>query len=429
MDPAAVSVARGDGRQLLRAAAILTVGVGFVVVLAVRPESAARRPATVDELPPWFGEPDLPAVRIHGRVHSQTLPLMVHLAVDAPDPGIWRGLDVQTTLDGQFDFGPLRAGRYLVQAFGTSDASRVMNVDTTVEVGGVDVYSFPCREVKGFVLERRPGELANLPLTSARIELAGRDVATTDSSGRFRLCGPKESFELLTHSPGYAVTTEHVSEELPGPELYEVVSASRSLSLQATVTSEGKPVANIGIQAIRDNDNHHFPYSDQPMAVTTDEQGRFRFDGLSPGAYGFRVWRRSVYQDLPGRFDLHAGHNRIELVIPTGSRDEHRFDFLRPRAPGDPDGAWVRGRVVRDGEPVPDAIITGQLKVRAAVRSNDSTRSRADGSFALFVGSVYLDGSLPLSISVSHPVLRLTGSASVSVSPGEQVGDVSIEVR
>nr|HPH65761.1 hypothetical protein [Kofleriaceae bacterium] len=162
---------------------------------------AAPQRVKRSDLPPWFGNPDAPAQRIAGHLFSETGPLTgtVYLRMDAPDTSLWDGALRQTTVDGAFDFGELRAGAYTLVATATGQISRVVSIDTTTKPANtLSLYAHACIEEKQQVLD----EDGVHALASVDVESGGVVFASTDAGGWFKGCFPKHA-TLLYRANGY----------------------------------------------------------------------------------------------------------------------------------------------------------------------------------------------------------------------------------
>jgi uncharacterized GH25 family protein len=415
-----------SGRGLRGTVALLALAAGLV---------ASDRPTErmAPALPPWFGDPSAPPVVIRGVVHSDRLPLTVRLAIEVVDPGIWPGLEVQTDAAGRFDFGPQRRGRYRVQAFGPLDASREVAVDARSGDAAIDVFSYPCRELAGrVVLAPRAGfsHGDDLPLIAgARLEILGRTVATSDAAGQFRFCGPRDDAWLLARAPGASSSYHWAFSEVHDVRVDPlVVGLHDGVSVGGVVLdAAGQPVAGVGVQPVFDPRMSHAGPQPAPVTTTTDERGAFRIEGLHEGIYFFDILDgvRSVTfpHGVPDGIRLPA-LEPLRLVMPAPEPAK----TAQP-APREREGVWIRGRVLHDGKPVPDATLTGEVHGRGRPKQNGGARSAADGSFAIFAQTAGFLFARPYTIEVVHAGLDLRGRVAVELEPdGPDRAGVVIEV-
>lgn len=103
------------------------------------------------------------------------------------------------------------------------------------------------------------------------------------------------------------------------------------------------------------------------------------------------------------------------------------FDW-RSREFGDPRGAWIRGRITRDGKAIPDVDVTAIVLPLDNMEVEATARTRADGTFELFVSSRDLDESHDVMLSARQRIDQLKGRRVVRVSPGETHDGLTIEV-
>jgi uncharacterized GH25 family protein len=385
------------------------------------------------ELPPWFGDRSAPPVVIRGVVHSDRLPLTVRLAIEVADPGIWPGLEVQTDAAGRFDFGPQRRGHYRIHAFGPLDASRDVAVSARNGDVAVDVFSYPCRELTGrVVLAPREGFWYDdhLPLIAgAQLEILGRTVATSDAAGQFRFCGPRDDAWFLARAPGASSSYNWAFSDVHDFRVDPlVVGLHDGVSVDGVVVdAAGQPVPGVGVQPVFDPRMSHAGPHPAPVTTTTDERGAFRLEGLHEGVYFFGILdgARSVTipHEVPDGIRLPAqGPLRLVVPAPEPARTARSV-------PREGDGVWIRGRVLHDGKPVPDATLTGEVHGRGRPEQNGGARSAADGSFAIFAPTSGFLFARPYTIEVVHAGLDLRGRTAVELEPdGPDRAGVVIEV-
>jgi hypothetical protein len=346
----------------------------------------------------------------------------VRLAIEVGDPSIWPGLEVQTDAAGRFDFGPQRRGHYLLQAFDDRDASRVVAVNAGSGDVAVEVFSYPCRELAGKVVRApvkgySPDDVLP-PVAGARVELLGRTVATSDAAGQFRFCGPRDEVVVLGRAPGLAVGFDWAvsAADDPSPRRL-IVGLDDGVAVDGVVVDAGgQPVSGVGVQPVYDSRVDHGGPSAAPVIATTDERGRFHVEGLHEGAYCFEILdgvRSAVIRDgVAAGFRLPA-QGPLRLVMPAPEPTKPA-----PAARRERHGVWIRGRVVHDGQPVPDAVVTGGGTERRVAWSHDVARTAADGSFALFVATWRDRVARAYLIAVEHGGLDLRGRTALELQPG-----------
>lgn len=399
------------------------IGVGAAVAsrwVATRGRAnvtVTPRAASV-ELPPWFGDPAAPPVEIRGAVHGAAGPVTVRLAADLPDPWAWSGREVTSDAAGRFAFGPTRAGRYLVQAYAGALISRVMDVDARAGAVDVDVEVWPCGEVTGEVESWTPvfgSAWVIMPVMRRGVEVSvlGRRVATTDARGRFTLCGPADEFALDLRGGGAAAERWHLGEidERRSPRtlinrFQGPVSPGRWIG--GTVVDEGgRPLAGVGVQPIWHTGVTHVPPQPVPAAATTDAAGQFVVEVGDMRGHSFRLWWRGEVRDVDTRVGTTPGEvpTRPRLVWPTAA----------PPADRGPRTA-IRGRVVRGGAPIADALVEAEFNGESYGRIIATGRSERAGRFAIDLPGPYPGApNRSLELRASHVGRQLRGRLVVPV--------------
>ncbi|HEX7181544.1 MAG TPA: carboxypeptidase regulatory-like domain-containing protein [Thermoanaerobaculia bacterium] len=189
----------------------------------------------------------------------------------------------------------------------------------------------------------------------------GLQVAAA-ADGRFEIRGlPPGALRLRASAPGHQDTEVSGLELQPLEPLDGVqLVLPPSAALEGTVrNAQGAPVprARIAVRpatADRPEDGARAVEDRQ-----VDAEGRFRVDGLAPGAV-LVLADHDRYRQVERPLDLRPGVNRIDLVLEPGLA--------------------VAGRVVDEaGDPVAGA----QVRLAEAGADSASARSRADGSFRL----------------------------------------------
>ncbi len=160
------------------------------------------------------------------------------------------------------------------------------------------------------------------PVLVSEDELANAfQKQTTDAEGRFRFEGFRRgaSVDLSATSPGHPPALVE-SVEVPAPELLTItMKAGRSLAGRVTGPA-GEPVRNaeISLQAERPVQSSLGHLMDASRTLgTTDEDGRFRVQGVEPGAAGLRITApgyRSRSQSVPEDSDVEGLKISLERV-------------------------------------------------------------------------------------------------------------------
>jgi hypothetical protein len=370
---------------------VATVGIGVgtfavtgvvAVWIALCEQHAQPSPVEagrVQELPAWFGDAARPNARIAGTVIGAKSKMTVHLLLDIPDPGLWKGHDVRTTATGEFDFGPLRAGPYMVFAEGGRAFSRLVHVDTL----------------------RGSGD---------HVELFAYEQATVMHSI------PRDHgffFDSDWELPYRFVNGDGIPEWQPF-----------GLPMLGTVLrNDGSPASGVGVQPIECAFGDHDVPHGLPTISTTSSSGSFASFAAS-NVCGVRVWMGPKFHE--SKIERFSAAKIIRL--PEAGAEQHGVFDWRSRDVDDPHGAWLRGRVIRNGQGVPDVDLTAFVMPKHNMEVEDTARTRADGSFELFVSSRDLDKSHDVLLSARQPVQQLLGRQVVRISPGETRMGLTIEV-
>ncbi len=404
-----------------RAWVVIGVIGGVVAFAAWRVAAPARRPgatAAPAELPPWFGDLAAPPVEIRGAVHGAAGPVTVRLAADLPDPGAWSGREVTSDAAGRFAFGPTRAGRYLIQAYAGALVSRVIEVDARARSVDVDVEVWPCGEVTGEVDSWTPmfgtaWVIAPVLRRGVEVSVMGRRVATTDARGRFTMCGPADEFELDLRGGGAAAERWYVGaigERRSRRTLVNRFQGQMSPGrwIGGTVVDEGgRLLAGVGVQPIWDTGITHVPLQPVPAAATTDAAGQFLIEVGDMRGYTFRLWWRGEVRDVATRVGTVPGEvpTRPLLVWPTEAAPPARG----PRTE-------IRGRVVRGGAPIADALVAAEFEGESYGRIIATARSDMAGRFAIDLPGPYPGApNRSLELRASHVGRQLRGRLAVPV--------------
>lgn len=306
------------------------------------PRASGGATVAAEELPVWFGRASAVPVRIGGRVVDEGgKPLQharVYLRIAAPDPTVW-GREETTDANGEFDFGPRRAGAYRLIAVAPGRQTRVVEVEGADAID-VPLFAYRCTPVERVVRAQRR------PLEGAAIDLAGVALATTDRRGRFATCGDDP---VTVRARGYGAVTSAAA----------TIEVEPAAELEGDVTGrDDKRKADVAVQPIGTDGIA------LPVQARTDLAGRFTLrDVPASGTYTFRIL--DGMERFTDRTTVHvAGREEVAHVM---------LAYATPDARPAPRFA-IAGTIVHAGRPVIDA----------EVRIGDhATRTRLDGSYAL----------------------------------------------
>lgn len=292
-----------------------------------------------------------------------------------------RGKDALTDNEGKFEIGQLLPGQYSVtsvQGFQhlalRIDDPDAIEVDFGTTVDGVDFELSPGVRVSGTVNFPEDESRENISV-NAEYENEHGGTSSKGSSfledGRFSIRGlPRSgSVTLQLQGPGWTSNTV-------GP-----VALSNGDVSGIALTAQRVNVGSISGQVMQGRNPsesgetvwlHAEPDGDARTTAKADEQGAFRFDAVSPGAYSLRI---------PG-----PGREPTNVTVRPG---QHVDDVVINLAAGDRE---IAGRVLDwHGEPVAGARISAQGSraympdVTSDEKGNYSISGLGDGVLSIWV--------------------------------------------
>jgi protocatechuate 3,4-dioxygenase beta subunit len=197
--------------------------------------------------------------------------------------------------DGRFEIDDVPAGTWDVEA-SAPGYQRGRAAGVTVEEGGL-TQGVQLRLIRGAVLTGQVLDAQGRPVADARVrtELAAGEAsrfsfmfekadneASTDAGGRFEIGGLAPAiYRVVAWHPSYCeeTTTAEVKGARAGVEIRLRVGAT----LTGTVFSEGRPVPGARVEL--GEAGAVFRHSPEGRQSISDDDGRFRFERLSPGRY------------------------------------------------------------------------------------------------------------------------------------------------
>jgi len=339
-----------------------------------RGDGAADNPA----IPAWLVAPGAPSRRIAGRVVFHGAPVSgakvslgirvtgepTPIGIDDLDgmPGVMQALAEKTTgADGLFDFGVQPAMRLTVSAGAANAGATALSVDSANPRTRTDQLVIQLRDCRAHVF----GVVADAsggPIAKARITTAGLSGADSDASGHYSLCLPLSnslgtpSGRMRVEADGYGTLTRNVI--VVGNLRQDFLLVPEAVLVGKVTTSDGEPVA--GARVTANMEPVEIQHDLASRWAASDRDGRFRINGLAPGAF-------QVVAEARGMRSA-----RVPIVArPTKSSIElHLVIETKPVA-------QVRGHVYRKGVPLGG----GQLMAVQSGAPAGGTVSQADGSF------------------------------------------------
>ncbi len=366
----------------MRQVVVVAVLVGACRSTNVTPDTAPLVEPAADP-PPWFGAAGTP--RIAGSLVDATghpLAGTIHLRLSAPDATIWAGIDQTVGADGHFAFAAPRAGGYTLFATAPGATSRVVDVDARTGDAEVTVFAFPC------LLQSRAVQSASGDaIAHARIDIAGTIIAHTDNRGGFSVCANRRPLVAAIHASGFAATTRRIATTPDAVTPSRPHVLDRGIVIRGRILdAAGNPLANVGVQpqfVDRPRRTHAPPMPDVPLVVTSDADGRFVFRELSetdPETSNGAAYTAISFQgdDIEYHFGAFIGAQVNDELVLRRHLQQPDLGLDRMLQDMQPVRWTVRGRVTRDGQPVPDAEI---LRIERNITPRTIGYSRADGTF------------------------------------------------
>lgn len=319
----------------------------------------------IDDVPVWLAQAGVRPRKIAGKVLFEGKPVegaVVRLALAVNFNILQQLEEVKTGPDGSFDFGPQAASRFDVSAEspGKKPAHlEIITADPTAKPDQLVLELGACgSRLYGSVLDASGGAIAK-----ARLRVAGLAGGESDDKGEYSVCvetssGPPNQI-VRVEADGYG--TIQVIIDLNGELRYDFVLVPEAVLVGQVVTTEKKPVAGARVVALPDPSEgpHHIASG---WAIS-DEDGRFRVPGLSPGHYRLLAKAEGYASTTPVEAILQAGTAQKEVVLVVSAT------------------AKVTGHVVMADKPVAGAAVV--VFLGAGIGITAGAVSQDDGSFTL----------------------------------------------
>ncbi len=374
---------------------LLLIGAGVLWRYRARSDDAARSsstakstahtsrglgdsdPAAASAIPAWLLKAGVSSRRIAGRVvfrgepvTGATVVLGFEIAgepgpiVNTPDPLLATVLqpinEVTTAADGTFDFGVQPPGAFVVSASATKHAAAAARVDNASPLSKSDqvvVALGACRSrLYGTIADASGGGIAK-----AHISVAGLSGIESDATGGYSVClSATDSFDLPTTrvrvgADGYGTLTQFVT--VAGDLQHDFQLVPEAVIVGRVVTIDGQPVG--GARVVAQVEPSEMPRHIASGWAYSDRDGRFRIQGLAPGAF----------QLVAAAGDLGTASVAV-IARPTTTSREITLVLAREQF------ARVSGHVVKNGVPVGGVEIAAVQEMRVG-----GTVSQTDGSF------------------------------------------------
>ena len=279
--------------------------------------NTAAAPALTASATSWFGQPDVPAAEIAGRVVRDGrgvagLEVTLESQASAAAPALRR--QTRSRDDGAFSFGRHPAGPYEVIAYAADSEPAHARIDLrepqpAVRPDRLTLTLVACRAVVSGIVSDLD---TSAPLTGARVVVLpagnrGRLVGpgtVTSSDGQYEICVVPGPILLRVEAAGHATTLIPLrEEELERRDVQlmaEVVLRGRTVD-----ATTGAPLAEVQVNAWPLGDDQPLP---GPATTLSDAEGRFTLHGLQPhNRYTINAWRSDYIADRDLTVDVHPG--------------------------------------------------------------------------------------------------------------------------
>ena len=327
--------------------------------------------ASTGEAPPaWLAQPGAARRRIAGRVTFHGAPVAgatVELASLASESGLVAAPRRVTGADGTFDLGPRLAMAWSVRATAPGRAGAAVDVDLRdprAQPDRLELALGTCdTAMVGTVRDASGGPIAGARITSITPDVAFGFAVETDARGAYELCVEPRWPGMVgveVSAAGYGAII--VNSLVLGRTTVDVALVPEAVIAGRVVRDDtGEPVAlaHVFVRPVAAG-----PEGTAARGAFTDDDGRFRLDGVAPG-------RRVVVARAAG---LAPAWPEIAVVVEAGQTS--REVELRLVA-----GATVRGLVRADGRPIAGARVG--LVTADGAAAGWGAISQADGTFVL----------------------------------------------
>jgi hypothetical protein len=271
----------------------------------------------IDDVPGWLAQSGVKPRKIAGKVVFAGKPVegaIVRLALDAQFDVLQQLAEAKTGADGAFDFGSRPAARFNVsaEAAGRRPAQLTIAVaDPKLKPDQLVLELGECSaRLYGAILDASGGTIAK-----AKLRVAGLAGAESDANGQYSVCiqsssGPR-GISVRVEADGYG--TIEVGVNLSGELRYDFVLVPEAVLVGQVVTEDRKPVAGARVIALPDPGEgpHHIASG---WAIS-DDDGRFRIPGLSPGHYRLIATADGLATKAPVDAMVQAGTAAKDTIV------------------------------------------------------------------------------------------------------------------
>ncbi|MDB4959124.1 MAG: hypothetical protein JWO36_6693 [Myxococcales bacterium] len=325
----------------------------------------------IDDVPAWLAQFGVKPRKIAGKVVFADKPVegaIVRLALDANVGVLQQLAEAKTGADGTFDFGPRPASRFNVSAEATGRNAAQLTVTSADPKSKPDQLVLELGECSarlyGAILDASGGTIAK-----AKLRVAGLAGAQSDDKGQYTVCiqsssGPRGS-SVRVEADGYG--TIEVVVNLSGELRYDFVLVPEAVLVGQVITEDNKPVAGARVIALPDpgEEPHHIASG---WALSEDD-GRFRIPGLSPGHYRLIAAAEGLATKAP-----------VDAIVQAGTATKDTILVVTATA-------RVRGVVMMADKPIAGATVMAMGGTRGprdpGQGPSTAALSQDDGTFTL----------------------------------------------
>ena len=323
---------------------------------ALRPDDPQRAALGV---PAWLAQIGVPARKVAGHVVYAGEPVAgatVRLALQLGELLQPLG-ERKTGADGAFDFGPQPSTTFTVSAEAADRTPAMKSIalaDPKVRADRITLELTDCRSrLFGSVLDASGGAIPK-----AKLLAAGLAGAESDGAGQYSMCVGQGFENVHVSADGYGSIQARV--HLIGTLRYDFVLVPEAVLVGQVITRDKRPVGGARVLAYFDPSEgpHHL---DNGWGVS-DDDGRFRIAGLSPGRYRLIAMTDGLASSVP-----------VDAVALPGTASKETILVIDAVA-------RVSGHVMTAGKPVAGAHVMFPVPSRM---TTSEAYSVDDGSFTV----------------------------------------------
>ncbi len=373
-------------------------------------------PVTIDAGPHTLSLTVATGRRLHGKVldgAGTPLPAAEVMAYGVETGAATIPIQANCDDEGAFELAGLSPGRYELRASSPDHAWPESLAFAVADADPADVeIRFPdVGAVEGYVRGDGGAPVSGAQVGVRRINAFSHEITDTDDDGHFVLDGLTAGDYLLVAELVGGPQTEEIEVRVgPSATLRRDLSlATGAAAIDGTVLGpDGDPVADAWVYATRQDDGASADFIRNVTrltirlglldAVLTDEDGHFRFEGLSEGKY-------TVHARRPG------GGEAWKTDVPAGTSTRLSL----------PELVTLRGTVTTSAGGAATALAVSILEQDSGLQRTETfLQPRRDFAFDALVPGRYV---------VTARALEGNGKVTVSASTGTARADVTLQAK